>query len=560
MRKVRGGHDCAGLTVFEQTHGLQAPERHRDDETPAAVTPGHRRLIPAQRAGTRSARRFAPPPPSPHDIARPRLLDCLDRERGARVITVVGPAGFGKSTLLAAWAADDERSFAWIDLGAPPFDPAGLLAAIEDALRTLAGTPAGELDAQTDDTGSAQQGLLAAIAAACDGAIEAVIVLDGAERLRGEPALDDLAGLIRELPSGLTLAIASRAPLRLGLGRLRARQLVLDIDAVDLTMTSYEAYTVLQRSGVEVSEEALQEIVERTEGWPAAIGLSARARRAAAANADPAAASIAESAQIAEYVHEEVLAGLPPEVLGDLRRLSVLERICGELADALLEREGSGRMLMELAEHGAMLVPQDVPGHWYRCHRLLRSALASELELLDPELERRMHARASDWFAQHGESVSALDHAVAAGDPERAGKLLWDELGRLLRGREPHAEQWLGAFSPAARAADPRLRLAGALRDLMGDPSPPRWRPRVPAAMRDAKARRRPPRSRPASTRSRRRPAGRESIRWRRARGAPRSSRRRGRCARWRCCSRAWRSTCATSAQRHAPTCRRRRV
>jgi LuxR family maltose regulon positive regulatory protein len=277
-----------------------------------------------------------------------------------------------------------------------------------------------------------------------------------------------LAELIRVLPIGLALVIASRVPLRLGLGRLRARRLVADIDATDLTMTSYEAHRVLQSCGVDVGEDALQEVVDRTEGWPAAIQLAARSLHGETYTAETAAAQILESTQLCEYVREEVLVDLDPGTLSALRRLSILELMCGELGDTVLERSGTGHLLQDLHEAGAMIVAQDARVGWYRCHGLVRNVLRVELDRLEPEMARELHFRASEWFEEAGSADRALDHAVGARDAPRVGRLLWDDLGRVMRGREHRAEAWLGAFSPAARAANPAMRLGAALKELMG--------------------------------------------------------------------------------------------
>ncbi len=342
------------------------------------------------------------------------------------------------------------------------------LARIEEGLELLAGARGGLPARGAIGTWLAPpRPSLEALTGEDDGTRAGVLVIDGAERLRGESEIAALAELIREPPDGITLAIASRSPLRIGLGRLRARQLVVDIDRVDLTMTSFEAYMVLQSNGLEVGESALEEIVDRTEGWPAAIQLAAHALRRESATAEAAAARLAQSALLPEYVREEVLSELGAETLADLRRLSISELMCGELGDAVLERGGAGHTLQELHDRGAMIVPQDTPGHWYRLHGLVRDVLRSELDLLEPELVRELHRRASGWFEERDMTDRALDHAAAGHDPERVGRLLWKELGRVMSGHEPRVERWLGEFSPAVRASDPALRLEGALKDLM---------------------------------------------------------------------------------------------
>ena len=56
------------------------------------------------------------PPLRPGLVSRTALVNRLRATTSIPVVTVVAPAGYGKTTMLSQWAARDSRSFAWVTL------------------------------------------------------------------------------------------------------------------------------------------------------------------------------------------------------------------------------------------------------------------------------------------------------------------------------------------------------------------------------------------------------------------------------------------------------------
>ena len=67
-------------------------------------------------------------------VHRSSLLERLVRDDVSPVVSVVAPAGYGKTTLLAQWAERDERVFAWVSVDEQDNDSKGLLGAVARAL------------------------------------------------------------------------------------------------------------------------------------------------------------------------------------------------------------------------------------------------------------------------------------------------------------------------------------------------------------------------------------------------------------------------------------------
>jgi LuxR family maltose regulon positive regulatory protein len=115
-----------------------------------------------------------------------------------------------------------------------------------------------------------------------------------------------------------------------------------------------------------------------------------------------------------------------------------------------------------------LLMPLDRRDEWFRSHALLRDMLRSELHQIEPELEPELHRRASYWWAEHGESDQAINHAIEAWALDRAGDLLWSVYPEYSsRGRQASIKRWLERIGPERIASEPFLSLTAAF-DALG--------------------------------------------------------------------------------------------
>ena len=365
-------------------------------------------------------------------VSRARLVRRLMAARDARLVVLVAPAGYGKTTTLLEWARHDERRFAWVALDRADNDPDRLRASLARATR-----------------------------AALRRGGEFVLVVDDAQLLRARPAVRTLAAMAENPPDGCQLALASRGEPRLALGRLRGHRALVELRARDFVMTRAEAAVLLATAGVQLGPRDVDALVRRTEGWPAGLYLAALSLRE---EPDPAAAVAAfggDSRFVADYIADAVLSDLPAQLVAFLMRTSVLDRLSGPLCDAVLEQSGTGGVLKDLSRATAMLVPLDSADRWYRHHGLLAQMLRSELRRREPDVEPALHRRASRWYAAHDDVEAAIGHAVAAEDVRGAGDLLWaNALRYTWRAPDGDMGRWLRGFSDEQTASYPPLALA----------------------------------------------------------------------------------------------------
>jgi LuxR family transcriptional regulator, maltose regulon positive regulatory protein len=134
---------------------------------------------------------------------------------------------------------------------------------------------------------------------------------------------------------------------------------------------------------------------------------------------------------VSEYVESEFLT-----------RTAVLERMCGPLCEAVLERPGSGAILAGLARSNLLLVPLDHRGQWYRYHHLFRDMLLAELERREPDLPV-LRRRAAAWYLGNGVPEEALEYSMAAGDVEMGARLVEElTLPTYRQGRVTTLQRW----------------------------------------------------------------------------------------------------------------------
>jgi LuxR family transcriptional regulator, maltose regulon positive regulatory protein len=203
---------------------------------------------------------------------------------------------------------------------------------------------------------------------------------------------------------------------------------------------------MLQNAHVEPSDTDEDDLVLRAEGWAAGVYLATLAFQEGR-DAHTAAALRGADRYVAEYLRSEHLAHLTPRQREFLRRSSVLERMCGPLCDAVLDRSGSARELLSIERSNLFIVPLDGHGEWFRYHHLFRDLLQRELAERDPGLIATLNRRAADWLETNGRPEEALHHAFASGSPTRAARILTTIVMPAYNGgRVEEVEAWLARF------------------------------------------------------------------------------------------------------------------
>lgn len=374
----------------------------------------------------------------------------------ARLVLVRAPAGFGKTTAMAQARQRIDAlgtATAWITLDRADNDMSRFVSCLGEAVQRLG------LD---EPRGNAPFDAVAALAAH-DAPF--TLFLDEFEVVH-EPAV---LGLVRELvehmPRSGRIVIGSRSLPDLGLGRLRARGQLLEIDTDRLRFSLEETSAFLgQRSTPALSAQRLDQLHRKTEGWVAAIWLASMALERPGVAPDFVERFSGSDRAVAEYLAEDVLAHQPGTIRDFLLRTSILRQVDAAVCQALIPRGDSAAILEQLAASNLFLTPisGEASGevHTWRYHSLFADFLRAQLLREQPDELARLHLRASAWYEAQDRPVPAIDHAIEGGDHPLALGLLdtWAEQF-LEQGRMRLLARWFAAIPDQQLRAHPQLQL-----------------------------------------------------------------------------------------------------
>jgi LuxR family maltose regulon positive regulatory protein len=403
-------------------------------------------------------------------VARPRLLATLDAAVSGQLVLVCAPAGYGKTLLLAEWAADNPATTAWVALDEDDNDDRRFWSAV------LTGLAACAAFADVPDLGrlavparpSYDHDFVATVLAAIETAPSAVrLMLDDVHELTAPEPLHGLRALVRNQPPGLQVVLAGRSDPPLPLGRMRLGGRLCEIRAADLRFSLAEADAMFAAARIPVRADQLRRLVAQTEGWAAGLRLAALSMRGIADPDGFLADFVANSRAVSDYLVSEILERLPAADRELLGAVSVCDRLSAPLAAALSGRPDAGEVLDAL-EHETSLVISVGDGRvWYRVHPLLRSHLLADLRRRRPDLVTELHGRAAGWFADRDQPVPALAHARQSDDAALLVALLRRHAMALVgNGQLRVVREALAWLADRGQDDDVWLALLGVLVDL----------------------------------------------------------------------------------------------
>ena len=401
------------------------------------------------------------PPTRPELVSRSRLIERLNEGLHRKLTLVSAPAGFGKTTLVSDWLRQLDVPTAWISLDESDQDPVRFLTYVVAALRTIeANIGNGALSAlrspQPPPTEAVLTSLLNEIVPLSD---RIILVLDDYHLIEAQPIHGAITFLLEHLPLQMHLVIATREDPPLPLARLRARDQMTELRAMDLRFTSSEAAKFLnQAMGLNLSAEDIATLETRTEGWITGLQLVAISMQGHEDTTNFIKSFTGSHHYVLDYLIEEVLERQSESVQTFLLKTSILDRLTGSLCDALTCQD-NGQATLEMLEHANLfIIPLDNERHWYRYHHLFTDLLRRRLSQTQLEQVPILQTQASEWYEQNGFADEAIVHALRAADFRRAAYLI-EEQAEAIWGRGEHTKLWgwLKTLPADQVAARPRL-------------------------------------------------------------------------------------------------------
>ena len=429
-------------------------------------------MTPARQPGNRSRRpillatSLTPPAVRDQAVPRDRLMERLSGGSGSRLSLVAGPAGFGKTTLLAAWHEVEaaRKPVAWLTVDEGDNDPVVLWSYVIEALRRVCPDAGQPVSAELAGAQPIVEVVLPRLVNELADQGEVTLILDDFHRLSGGAASDSVAWFVDHLPPTFQLVLSTRREPALPLAALRAHGELLELRADELRFTSPEADAFLNgRLALGLAPEDVDVLVERTEGWPTGLSLAALLLRGTADRHGFVSRFGAASRLVTDFLVPEVLEAHDQPMQTLMLRSSILGRLSGPLCDAVMDQQGSAAMLDTLSRTNLFLIPLDDQGGWYRFHHLFAQLLRIELEQREPGLARELHRRAHVWHRDHGTTGEAIHHALEASAYAEAAELIQAcYVGYGNAARYDCVLAWLRRFPDDILNSDVRLLLVQA--------------------------------------------------------------------------------------------------
>ncbi|MET8427893.1 protein kinase [Nocardia sp. NPDC004860] len=431
------------------------------------------------RTGRARSLRRTPTPPTPDTKYRPttsaraqvqrdRLLELLRTDVRPRLIVIHAPAGFGKSTLAVQWARyldeDQHVAVAWLNADHDDNNPVWFLTHLVEAVHRACPELAPGLVSVLEEQG--EQAMRSALTTLINDIhsrrTRVAVVIEDWHRVTDAKAVGALRFLLENGCHHLQIIVTSRSLEGLPLATMRVRRELIEIDSTALRFDVTEAKAFLvELGGLGLDAAAVTKLRDCTEGWAAALQL---ASLSLAGHSDPTALIgqlTGRHHSIAEYLAENVLDAVSPELLDVLLETSLPERICGSLVTALTGRPCGHELLEDIERRNLFLRRVDEDGEWFRYHHLFAQFLRQRLERRGPGPVAELHRAAATWFGDHEMLSEAIDHWSACGDTEQAVDLIDARAAGLVQHAQFATLCGLAAkLPPAQTSGRPRLQLA----------------------------------------------------------------------------------------------------
>ncbi len=390
-------------------------------------------------------------PPVPEDfVPRQRLAERLARITKRPLTLVSAPAGYGKSTAVAAWLQTCPLHPAWLALDDTDNDPAVFMIYFLAAIRR--GVPAFGVELGT----TLEAGRVLSIEAFVESVFAELNLINQGIVLAIEDChlirTGEVFGLLRELMRHphplLHLVLISRHDLPLPLSDWRARNQMLEVRAADLRFSLEETGRFVRHGlGDALDEEMIARLHQNTEGWIAGLRLALLSLTQVEDVGGQVLELNAHNRHIVEYLADQVLGGLPAEQQAFLIQTSILDRMSAPLCEAVIAPNGvapdreapdSRALLIDLYRENLFITPLDAEMNWFRYHHLLKDFLRGRLSRgYSREAIAGLHLRAGRWLAAAGFIQDAIQHLLTAGATDEAIELLAEKRHDLF-----NSEQW----------------------------------------------------------------------------------------------------------------------
>ncbi len=403
---------------------------------------------------------------------RRRLDEKLNSGLSGRLTLVTAPAGFGKTTAVAAWLRKTDLKAAWFSIDSGDNNLKRFWSYLIDALNTI----------QPGIKSGFSQYLYATNSVIIEDVVttlvdelssvkdDFILVLDDYQLIDDIPIHVSLALLIRYLPQNAHVVVISRTKPPFYTARLQTIGEIMEVGSSDLQFNTDEIQEFCRVNGKSIFKNDISALEVYTEGWAAGLCMIMDSNSLGVDCDRLFSAGNWDSQRIASYLTEEVINRWDREEKDFMLRTSILSEMTGQLCDALTGQIDGKRMLERLASHNAFVTQLDEKGIWYGYHHIYSEFLKKRLEQINPSLLYSLHDQAGEWYERNGYLPEAVTHFLQNENFDRASEII-ERLGRdmLSSGEFSTLLDWLGSIPRAIIQIRPILCLTYAWALLLTD-------------------------------------------------------------------------------------------
>ncbi|WP_170958896.1 LuxR C-terminal-related transcriptional regulator [Magnetospirillum sp. 15-1] len=386
------------------------------------------------------------------------------------LVTLVAPAGFGKTTVMRQFydaLARDEQPIAWLNLDSRDNDFTKLLSHLHRVLSHF--IPLGTMAVLSASNGKRTYAGHVHEAAQMFDAVASstatfTLFVDDLDSVESPRAIRLIHDLISVLNPGQRVVIGARSLRSLPLMSLATwdRQTVLGVEALRFDSAETARFLGCQR-GFDLSDSDVEKFHARTGGWPAGQRLALMARSPALAPTAWIDGLSGRAPVFTSYFAGKVLGRLPQNLRRFLVSIGGFDRVSGAMCDHVFDREGSHQILAEMVERNLFISQVGVGAEWFAVHPLFHDFLKGELRCVAPAALASVRRKAAQWFWSMGMIDEAIDHALAAEDWTLAANIIEESaLAQIRVGLVQKVCCWMGRLPSGEFVSRPNLQRARA--------------------------------------------------------------------------------------------------